>query len=135
MSKTISVDIITPQRTVYSGQVISFTAPGVEGLFQILFNHAPFLSALSVGPMKLKTEDNQTIKFATSGGFAHILQNRITVLAETAERGDSIDIARAQEAKKRAEERLASKNEMNDDERARIALLRAINRLKIAGAL
>lgn len=135
MTKTLQLDIISPEKVVYSGAVTSFTAPGEEGFFQVLFNHAPFLSALTIGSIKIRTEDNPEIKFAASGGFAHILQNKITVLVETAERADTIDIARAQEAKRRAEERLKIHDEMIDETRARVALLRAVNRLRVAGVI
>lgn len=135
MEKTLQLEIITPHRVVFTGEITSFTAPGSEGSFQLLYNHAPFLSSLAIGPMKAVTESKDILHFATSGGFAHVLKNKITILAETAERADSIDVARAQEARRRAEERLASKGEMLDEERAKAALLRAINRLRIAGAL
>ncbi len=134
MANTLQLDIITPERTLFSGPVKSFTAPGAEGSFQILYNHAPFLSALATGPMRATGEDGVERKFATSGGFSQVYRNRITVLAETAEAADSIDVARAMEARRRAEERLRLRGEMIDERRAKAALLRALNRLRVAGA-
>lgn len=135
MSKLLHVEIITPTKIVYSGDVVSFTAPGTEGRFQVLYNHTPFLSSLAIGPLKVLTEQKHELKFATSGGFTQVLQNKITVLAETAEKAEGIDVSRAQEARTRAEERLSRHDEMIDEERAKAALMRAINRLRVAGAL
>jgi F-type H+-transporting ATPase subunit epsilon len=134
MAKTLQLDIITPERTLFSGAVTSFIAPGAAGSFQILYNHAPFLSALAIGPMRILDEEGKERKFATSGGFAQVYRNRITVLAETAEAAESIDVARAFEARRRAEARLRGEGQAINEQRAKIALLRAINRLRVAGA-
>ena len=135
MSKSLQLDIITPQQTLYSGNVTSFTATGVEGSFQILFNHTPFLSALATGPMKFLSEDDQINKYAVTGGFAHVLENKITVLVESAEKAENIDVARAHAAKERAEARLKLNDETIDVARARAALIRAVNRLRVSGAM
>lgn len=130
--KNFQLDIVTPSRTVYSGEVKSFTAPGVIGSFQVLFNHAPLLSSIGVGEVKLQDSTGTVKHFATSGGFVEVKGNKVILLAESAEPDDEIDIARAEKSKQRAEERLHSKGKEIDQDRAEAALLRSINRLKIA---
>lgn len=132
MNKNFQLDIVTPTKTVFSGQVESFTAPGVVGSFQVLFNHAPLLSSIGIGEVKLHSEDGRTSRYATSGGFVEVKSNKVVLLAESAEESGEIDIQRAEEAKRRAEERLHTKHSEIDYERAESALLRSINRLKIA---
>jgi F-type H+-transporting ATPase subunit epsilon len=130
--KNFQLDIVTPARIVYSGIVQSFTAPGVKGSFQVLFNHAPLLSAIAVGEVKVTEANGNKIRFAASGGFVEVKSNKVILLAESAERTDEIDTVRAEKSKARANERLSTKDKSMDVERARVALLRAINRLKIA---
>ena len=132
-SKNFTLDIVTPNRVVYSGEVQSFSAPGVEGGFQVLRSHAPLLAAIAVGRVKLTDGAGVESSYATSGGFVEVKDNKVILLAETAERSDEIDVKRAEEAKQRASERLR-KMETVDEERARAALIRAVNRLKIAGS-
>ncbi len=129
--KKFSLDIVTPTRTVFSGDVRSFSAPGEAGSFQILFNHAPFLSSITVGQVRVVDPTGAESRYATSGGFVEVNNNKVILLAETAERSDEIDVQRAEKAKERAAQRLREEERI-DEERARVALARAINRLKIA---
>ena len=129
--KNFNLDIVTPTKTVFSGEVQSFSAPGEAGGFQILFNHAPFLSSITVGQVKVIDPAGAESRYATSGGFVEVNNNKVILLAETAERSNEIDVERAEKAKERASQRL-QEEESIDEERARIALIRAINRLKIA---
>lgn len=129
-AKTFDLDIVTPTKNVFSGEVTSFIGPGTEGYFQIMAGHTPFLVTMEIGELKIKTEDEELL-FATSGGFAEIGDNKVSILAETAEKAGEIDIARAEESKKRAEEVLNKKDDEADLDRARLSLFRAINRLKI----
>ncbi|MDP1678064.1 MAG: F0F1 ATP synthase subunit epsilon [Bacteroidota bacterium] len=131
-NKNFQLDIVTPARTVFSDEVQSFTAPGVIGNFQVLFNHAPLLSAVGVGEVKVIDTSGTKLLFAISGGFVEVKSNKVILLAESAERSNDIDTARAEKSKKRADERLAVKDKSLDPDRARIALYRSINRLKIA---
>jgi F-type H+-transporting ATPase subunit epsilon len=130
--KPFKVEIITPERVLFSGDVLSISAPGVEGGFQVLFNHAPLLSALEVGAIKVTPKEGKEFVFAASGGFLEVRQNLVVVLAETAEREREIDVPRAQAARERAEQRLKSRGKDTDVERAQYALLRALNRLRVA---
>jgi len=126
------LEVITPSKAAYKGKVKSVTVPGTEGNFQILENHAPIISSLEIGVIKIVEEDGKSLVFATSGGTVEVVENKITVLAETFESKDEIDAKRAEEAKRRAEERLAKRKiEKIDSLRAELALKRAINRLKI----
>ncbi len=130
--KKFQLDIVTPANTVYSGEVLSFTAPGVVGNFQVLFNHAPLLSAIGVGEVKVTEADGKQHRFATSGGFVEVKSNKVILLAESAEHEDEINVERAAKSKSRAMERLTKKTSDTDVERAQVALTRSMNRLKIA---
>ncbi len=128
---TIHFEIVTPFRQVYSGDVTSIRAPGVDGYLGVLPKHTPYMVALTVGEISVR-ENGKTRYFATTGGFAEVLPSRVTVLAETAEEASEIDIERAEEARARAEKRLREGRKHWDVERARAGLLRARNRLKVA---
>ncbi len=130
--KSFKLEIVTPQKAVFNGEVTSFSAPGITGGFQVLYNHAPLLSAITTGKSKFQDTQGKVTNVATSGGFVEVKANHVVMLAETAELSGDIDIARAQEAKARAQKRLQEKNAEIDFERARAALARAINRLRIA---
>jgi F-type H+-transporting ATPase subunit epsilon len=133
--KAFKLEIVTPKKIVFSGDVISFSAPGVVGGFQVLKSHAPLLSNIAVGEVKFVDSSGQESRFATSGGFVEVHENKVMMLAETAERSDEIDVARAEAARERARKRLAEKRAEIDLDRARLALFRALNRLKVADQL
>jgi len=131
--KVLQLEIVTPRRIVFKGEVTSFSAPGVVGGFQVLYNHAPLLSSLKIGEVKIKNVNGTEFHYAISGGFVEVRENHILLLAETAERTDEIDAERAKASRDRAQKRMAEKKSNIDFERARFALYRALNRLKIAG--
>ena len=131
--KLIHLEIVTPQKVDFSDDVRSFTAPGVEGGFQILPNHAPFISTLKVGKVKFSTKEGTEKVYATSGGVVEVHSNKISMLAETIEPKEDIDIERAKVAKSNAEKKLETATGI-EIELAKAALLRAINRLRVAGA-
>ena len=132
--KSYSLEIVTPPKIVFSGSVLSFSAPGVEGGFQVLTHHAPLLTMLSIGEVKVVQQDGTTLRYATSGGFVEVRDNKVILLAETAELSTAIDVPRAEAARDRAKGRLSKKDADTDVERARVALQRALNRLKIAAS-
>jgi F-type H+-transporting ATPase subunit epsilon len=105
--------------------------PGLEGYLGILPGHTPLLATLRVGQLWYR-KDQQKTYVALAFGFAEVLPDRVTVLAQIAERAEDIDITRAEAARKRAEERLAKPVSDMDFERARIALLKSISRLQVA---
>ena len=132
VGKIFTLEIVTPKKIVFSGDVESFSAPGALGGFQVLYNHAPLLSVIEVGELKFTDANGAESRYATSGGFIDVLKNHVTMLAETAERAEEIDVVRAEVAKERAAKRLADRSSETDLDRARVALTRALNRLRIA---
>jgi len=130
--KSFHLEIVTPKKIVLRAEVSSFTAPGILGGFQVLHNHAPFLSSVGIGEVKVIDEGGAETRFATSGGFVEVRENKVVMLAETAEPADQIDVKRAEAARDRARKRLESKAAELDLDRAKAALQRALNRLKIA---
>ena len=125
------LEIITPVRKVFSGQVQALVAPGAEGYFGVLPRHTAMLSSLAVGHLKLETPE-KTRHFAISGGFAEVLPTGVQILAETAEEAAEIDVERAKQALSRAETHLKEGRKQADLERAKRAYARAANRLRIA---
>jgi F-type H+-transporting ATPase subunit epsilon len=132
MSKTFRLDIVTPQGKVISEPVESLRAPGVEGSFGVLAGHTPFLTPLQIGTVEL-TQEGKTRRLAVSGGFIEVMPDHTAILAQTAEFAENIDVERAIAARHRAEERLKAHQETLDETRARAALERALNRIRIAG--
>ncbi len=133
--RPFAVEIITPDRTMLSVQAVSVSAPGVLGGFQILYNHAPFLSALGPGKVQVKDAEGKEYLYATGGGFLEVRNNHASLMLESAELSEEIDVARARAARDRAQERLRSRQADIDVARAEAALHRSLNRLRIAGAL
>ncbi len=132
--KQLNVEIITPSKSVYKGEAKSITLPGTIGNFQVLFNHAPLLSSLEIGKIKIELPDEKFIVFATGGGTVEVRDNKVLVLADSVEEISDIDIDRAKQSYQRAKERLAQKNKGEIDlARAEASLQRAINRMKLAG--
>ncbi|MGH2574340.1 MAG: ATP synthase F1 subunit epsilon, partial [Ignavibacteria bacterium] len=96
--KLIHLEIVTPKKVIFSDDVKSFSAPGAEGIFQILPNHAPFITNLQPGKIKFIKKDNGELFFATSGGVVEVHANKITFLAETIESKSEIDLDRVKSA-------------------------------------
>lgn len=126
------LEIVTPFGITYEGAVKNCSIPGVVAPFQVLKNHAPMVSLIEIGVIKIEELSGREFYLATGGGICEIDQNKIRIIVESAEFSDTIDILRAKEAKERAEKRIKSKDADVDIDRSRLALLRAINRLKIS---
>ncbi len=135
MAGNIKLEVVTPEKSVVSEDAKIIVAPGSLGEFGVLIGHTPFLSTLKVGSLRYMDANNTERYVFISGGFAEALPDKVTVLAESAERRRDIDTQRAKSAVERAQKRLAevSKKEDFDFMRARIALERALHRLKVAG--
>ena len=133
--KPFSLQIITPTGIAYQGEPVSVSAPGALGGFQVLYNHAPMLSTLGIGMVTVMDREGQGTQYAIGGGFLEVKNNTVVVLADTAESATHIDVERATRAKERAERRLHSKDPSVDIERARIAILRALNRMRVASRI
>ncbi|AEH23623.1 ATP synthase epsilon chain [Thermodesulfobacterium geofontis OPF15] len=130
----ILLEVVTPDRVVVSEEVDIVTAPGVEGEFGVLANHAPMIAAVKIGPLHYRVGDKEEW-VAISGGFCEVSRNKITFLVEAAERAYEIDVERALRAKERAEKRIQAylaRTEEIDYARARAALQRALTRLYVA---
>lgn len=132
LEKSFALRIITPTRVVYEGDVVSISAPGAMGGFQVLHNHAPLLSALEIGELCLKDEGKREVRFAISGGFLEVKANAVSVLVDAAEQASEIDPERAIRSRDRAIDRIHSRDSTIDVERARLSMLRALNRLRTA---
>ena len=127
----LKFEIVTAERVVYSEEVDVVIAPGTAGQMAILPNHAPLLTTLQPGNLTVRIGGVEQDIFV-SGGFLEVMENRVTVLADTAERAEEIDIGRAEEARQRAEERLRVHPVDMDLARADAALKRALMRIKVA---
>ena len=127
----IHLEIVTPERQLFSGSVDDVTVPSSTGYLGILPGHAPLLAELGIGEISYGIGERREFMFC-SWGYVEVLPDRVVVLAQAAERASEIDEKRAQEAKSRAEMRLVSKDPNTDFVRAQLALLRAISRLDAA---
>jgi F-type H+-transporting ATPase subunit epsilon len=127
----VRLDIVTAERLVYSEDVDIVVAPGVEGQLGVLPHHAPLMTTLEAGEMIVRKGEEE-FSLAISGGFLEVRPDRIIVLADTAERDEEIDLARAEEAKRRAEARLSKPTVGVDVTRAEAALRRSLARLRVA---
>ncbi|MCJ2165438.1 MULTISPECIES: F0F1 ATP synthase subunit epsilon [unclassified Pseudodesulfovibrio] len=125
---TLKLEIVTPDRKVLSEDVEYVGAPGILGEFGVLPSHVPFLSALGIGNLHYKQSGKAHYVFV-SGGFAEVSNNKVTILAEVAEKATEIDVARAQKAKERAEQRATAAKEKLEAVRNQAALKRAISRI------
>ena len=126
------LEVVTPEGVVFSEEVVSFKAPGSEGLFGVLAHHAPFMTSLDIGPIEV-FDGGENYFIATSGGFSEVLPLKTIILAETAELRGGIDIERAEASLERAQKRIEMREPDLDVERAQLSLLRALNRLRVAG--
>ena len=129
----LKVEIVTPSKVAFDGEVKSITIPGTKGNFQVLYNHAPLMSSFEVGFISIDSDSNEKVHYATSGGTVEVLSNKVVVLAESFESKEDIDLKRAEEAKDRAKKRIKKETDETDIDlvRAEFALKRAINRIKL----
>ena len=127
---TLHVEVVTAEHSLYSGEASMVEAPGTLGDLGILPHHAALLTTLRPGTLEIRTNGIEET-FFVSGGFLEVSNNTVTVLADTAEHAESIDEARAQEARRRAEERLSEVRSNTERAEAQIALQRAIHRLRV----
>lgn len=130
MADTFQLEIVTPEKMVVRDAAEEMQIPGKNGYLGILPGHAPLITELGVGEISYRAE-GATHHLCIAWGFAEVLPHKVTILAETAERAEEIDVARAQRARQRAEERLRSGGEVDYD-RALVALERATTRLEVA---
>jgi len=131
MADTFQFEIVTPEKLVVRDVAEEMQIPGKNGYLGILPGHAPLITELAVGEITYRN-GGDTHRLAVAWGFAEVLPDKVTILAETAEKADEIDVQRAQEAKQRVEERLKGSDTETDYQRAQTALQRAESRLQVA---
>jgi F-type H+-transporting ATPase subunit epsilon len=127
----LTLEIVTPERSLVNRQVDEVQLPGSEGYFGVLPGHAPLLATLQVGELWYRIGQEKHY-LAVAFGFAEVLPERVTVLAQIAERPEDLDVPRAEAAKKRAEERISTPQVEMDFERARVAMMKSLIRLQVA---
>ena len=130
----LTLELVTPDRAVVRESVDEIQIPGSEGYLGVLPGHTPLLTSLQVGELWFR-QGSETSYASVAFGFAEILPDRVTILAQIAERAEDIDVERAQEAERRARERLAKSVADVDFERARIALMKSLIRLQVASRI
>ena len=135
MAENIILEVVTPEKEVVNEPVQIVMAPGSLGEFGVLSGHTPFMTSLNTGGIHYRDENGKDHYVFVSGGFAEALPDKVTVLAESAEKMEDIDPGRAKEAMARAEKRLAEDRakEQVDIARAKAAIERAVMRIRIAG--
>jgi F-type H+-transporting ATPase subunit epsilon len=127
------LEIITPSKPFFKGAIKSVTVPGTEGSFQVLVNHAPIISTLETGMVKIEFPDGSRKLYACGGGTIEVADNHILLLADSLEEAESIDLDRARKAAERAKQRLTDRADKNVDfARAELALKKALNRINTA---
>jgi F-type H+-transporting ATPase subunit epsilon len=130
---SIELQIVVPDRAIVKEQVDEVEIPGVDGYFGVLPGHTPLLAALSVGELWYRKGPEKTF-LAIAYGFAEVLPDRVTILAQLAERADEIDMERAERARERASGRLEGRSDV-DYARARIALMKSMTRLQVSSRI
>lgn len=125
------LEIVTPSKSAFSGEIKSITVPGTKGRFQVLNNHAPIISTFDIGMIKVDLPNGKSDHYATAGGTIEVLDNKVLVLADSIEQVSEIDEERALNAKQRAEERLLEKKSDINITRAQASLARANNRILV----
>lgn len=127
---TLRLEIVTPERKLFEEDVNMVVVKGQAGELGILPNHIPLVTPLKIAPIKAKKNGSEEW-IAVHGGFMEVRKDKVVILAEAAERGKDIDLVRAQQAKERAERRLADKSSEIDHKRAELALQRALSRISV----
>jgi F-type H+-transporting ATPase subunit epsilon len=127
----LTLEIVTPDRAIAHEQVDEVEIPGADGYFGVLPGHTPLLASLQVGELWYR-KAGEKVYMSIAFGFAEVLPDRVTILAQMAERADEIDVARAEDEKRRAETQLSRRPSDVDFEAARISMLKALVRLRVA---
>ncbi|MEX0593689.1 MAG: ATP synthase F1 subunit epsilon [Balneolaceae bacterium] len=131
MADTFQAQVLTPTGKLFEGEVVGVQVPGEQGSFEVQVNHAPIVSTLQVGEVRVKQPGGTTLRLAVTGGFVEMKSNQLTLLAEAAEKADEIDVDRAQAALEQAKNVLSDGS--SERHEAEAALKRAKNRLHVAG--
>ncbi len=131
MAKLMHIDLVTPEKKVFEGSIRSITAPGIDGEFGVLPEHAPFATVLAPGVVEIGHEDGRHELIAVSGGYIEVTREKVILLVETAERPDEIDVETVRRRKEEQEKLLKAKDKKDVDyDSIQIALIREMKRLK-----
>lgn len=130
MSKLFETQLLTPDGTLFNGSAKGVKVPGITGTFQVLYNHAPLVTALAVGEISIQQEDGTELHFAVSGGFAEVNNNQCTILAEKAERSDLIPADDVRKERDQLKEKLSRITQNREETEHELQI--AENRLKVA---
>ena len=134
MEGNLNLEIVSPVRMLFEGEVKSVTIPGTLGNFQVLRNHAPLIATFEVGKIKVEKDSGERLLYSTSGGIFEVKNNKAIVLADSIESSEEIDVERSRLAKIRAEEILKlADTTAEEKEEAKQSLKRSVNRIEIAG--
>lgn len=131
-NKFLYLEIVTPSRIIFSGNVKSVTVPGELGSFQILYNHAPIISNLTIGEVKVVKEDGTLDYYATNGGFVLVFKNRITVISDSLIKAENIDVNKAKDELIKIGEELKSKRKKESGELLELKLAQLKNQIKVS---
>lgn len=129
-NKLLDVKIVSPERVIFSGKAVSVSVPGSQSPFQVLYNHAPIVSSLDMGVVKMVDENEKTIYFATTKGFTEVRNNVVSILVDNAENAAEYDVKKAQEKLVAANKRFENAKTPEEKELAKVELEETKNLLK-----
>jgi F-type H+-transporting ATPase subunit epsilon len=130
--KLLYLEIVTPSKIIFSGNVKSVTVPGELGSFQILYNHAPIISNLTIGEVKVVKEDDNIDYYATNGGFVMVFKNRVTVISDSLIKAENIDVNSVKAELIKTEEELKSKRKTENVESLETKVNQLKNQIKVS---
>lgn len=130
--KLLYLEIVTPSRIIFSGYVKSVTVPGELGSFQILYNHAPIISNLSIGELKVVDDKEKTEYYAANGGFVMVMKNRVTVISDSIQKAQEIDINRAKDELIKTKNELEAKRKSGNVEELEKKIAQLKNQIKVS---
>jgi len=133
--KTLYLEIVTPSKIIFSGNVNSVTVPGELGSFQILYNHAPIISNLTIGEIKIKTIPGETLHYAANGGFVMVIKNRVTIVSDSLINAKEIDVKKNQEELSKLKEEIKEKRKSGGVETLETKIAQLENQIRVASKL
>ncbi len=133
--KTLYLEIVTPSKIIFSGNVNSVTVPGELGSFQVLYNHAPIISNLTIGEIKIKTISGETLHYAANGGFVMVIKNRVTIVSDSLINAKEIDVKKNQEELSKLKEEIKEKRKSGGVETLETKIAQLENQIRVASKL
>ncbi|MCR4417226.1 MAG: ATP synthase F1 subunit epsilon [Ignavibacteria bacterium] len=130
--KLLYLEIVTPSRIIFSGYVKSVTVPGELGSFQILYNHAPIISNLSIGELKVVNDKEEKEYYAANGGFVMVMKNRVTVISDSIQKAQEIDVNKAKDELIKTKNELEAKRKSGNVEELEKKIAQLKNQIKVS---